>query len=159
MPAVTSVIDTITAVPLASLAPVKDDDGPYSFGHYLFGSFRTAAPHGTLPAGVHDVEGTYGIIAQVAGTFPPAAGFDSGWVDPFGIIRDSGERYHQLIGQVNLIHYLPLAGSVGVITDRFDLHYNGQLFLYPIYLFSPLNVGLYVGPGWSIDLFYMCVFA
>ena len=155
MPTVTDIIDAISTPPLASLQQVRDTNGPFAAGHYRLSDFHTDGAF-LLPAGTYSVSGTYGVIAQVTGTVPPAAGFQKGWVDPLGVIFDSGEVYHDLIGQVCLLHFLPITGA-GIITEQHDLHQLGETFLWPALIGSAASVGLYVAPNWQIDLYYLCV--
>jgi hypothetical protein len=155
VPSITSIIDTVATPPLASLQQVLDTGGPYGPGSYKLTTFTTNGAF-LLPAGTYGISGTYGVIAQVNGIIPPNAGFDVGWVDPGGIIFASGEVWEPLIGQVNLIHFLPITGA-GIITESHDLHRLQETFLWPALLGSAANVGLYVAPNWHVDLYYMCV--
>lgn len=155
MPTVTDVIDAIATPPLATLQQVRDTAGPYGPGSHTLDTFTTNGAF-LLPAGTYGISGTYGVIAQVSGLFPAAAGRQMGYVDPAGVIFASGELYHDLIGQVNLIHFLPITGA-GVITEFHDLHHISELFLWPSLIGSAAKLGLYVGPNWHLDLFYMCV--
>lgn len=155
MPSITDIIDAVATPPLASLQQVRDTNGPYSAGSHTLENFHTDGAF-LLPAGTYSISGTYGVIAQVAGTIPAAAGYYKGYVDPAGVIFASGENFLDLIGQVNLLHFLPITGA-GIITEFHDLHHLSELFLWPSLLGSAAKVGLYVGPGWQVDLFYMCV--
>jgi hypothetical protein len=94
------------------------------------------------------------VIAQVNGTIPINAGFRKGWVD--GAVFASGEVYEDLIGQVLLLHQLPISGAWEV-TEQHNLHQLSELFLWPALLGSPARIGLYVAPNWALDLYYMCV--
>lgn len=155
MPTVTDIIDTLASPPLASLQQVLDTGGPYGPGNYKLSTFTTSGAF-LLPAGTYSVSGTYGVIIQVNGTIPPAAGFRKGWVDPGGVIFASGEAYEDLIAQTNLLHFLPISGA-GIITESHDLHHLQEVYLWPALLGSAANIGLYVAPNWHVDLFYLCV--
>jgi len=155
MPADTSIIDTLATPPLASLQQVRDTNGPFAHGQYRFTQFHTDGAF-LLPAGDYSISGTYGCIVQVSGTIPARAGFQQGWVDPLGVIFASGERFHDLIAQVCLIHFLPITGA-GIITEAHDINHLQETFLWPVTVLSPAHLGLYVGPNWSVDVFYLCV--
>lgn len=153
MPAVTDVIDAIATPPLATLQQVLDTGAPYGPGSHTLDTFHTDGAF-LLPAGTYGVSGTYGVLVNVHGTIPPAAGLRKGWVD--GAIFASGEVYFDLIAQVVLLHQLPLTGA-WVPTELHDCNALSQLFLWPALLGSPAKIGLYVGPNWNVDLYYMCV--
>lgn len=155
MPSITDVIDAIATPPLASLQQVLDTNGPFGPGSHTLTQFHTDGAF-LLPAGTYNISDTYGCIVQVNGVFPPAAGFQKGYVDPFGVIFGTGELYHDLIAQFNLLHTLPLTGAK-LITERHDIHFNEELILWPGLIGSASTVGLYVGPNWHVDLYYMCV--
>lgn len=155
MPSVTDIIDAVATPPLASLQQVLDTGGPYGPGSHTLQNFTTNGAF-LLPAGSYSVSGTYGVIAQVSGVIPRATGFYLGYNDPAAVILPSGDRYADLIGQVNLIHFLPITGAA-VITEYHDLHHVSELFLWPALLGSAAKLGLYVAPNWGIDLYYMCV--
>lgn len=155
MPVVTDIIDTVTSPPLATLQQVRDTNGPYAPGHYKFDHFHTDGAF-LLPAGDYSISGTYGAIVQVAGAIPPDVGILNGWVDPAGVIFASGERYLSLIGQLVLLHFLPITGA-GIITESHDIQHLQETFLWPALLGSAANIGLYVAPNWHLDVFYLCV--
>lgn len=155
MPTITDIIDTISSPPLAALQQVLDTGGPYGAGNYKLANFTTGGAF-LLPAGTYSVSGTYGVIAQVHGAIPVAAGFYKGWVDPAGVVFASGERFNDMICQLNLLHFLPISGA-GIITETHDIHHLQETFLWPALLGSAANVGLYVAPNWSVDLYYLCV--
>jgi hypothetical protein len=154
MPTITDIIDTVATPPLAALQQVLDTNGPFGPGDYKFDHFHTDGAF-LLPAGNYSVSTTYGVIAVARGVFPPAAGFSVGWVDPGGLVQSSGEVYHDLLGQVALLHFLPITG-MGIITELHDLHRTIEAFLWPALIGSAANVGLYVAPNWSFDMFYLC---
>lgn len=152
MPVDTSIIDTVTTPPLASLQQVLDLGGPYS-GDHTFSTFMTNGAF-LLPAGTYAVGGTYGVIVQTS-TFPAAAGRELGWNDAsFPTI--SGDQYFDRIAQVCLLHQLPITGAY-VISETFDVHLPSQLFLWPAYLGGGTRIGLHVFPNFAVELFYMCV--
>lgn len=155
MPTVTDIIDTVASPPLASLQQVLDTNGPFTAGHYKFSTFATTGGF-LLPAGSYSISGTYGAIVQVHGTIPPRAGYKKGWVDPAGVVFASGEVYQDLIAQLNLLHFLPITGA-GIITETHDIHKLQETFLWPALLGSAANIGLYVAPNWTVDVFYLCV--
>lgn len=153
MPTITDVIDAIATPPLASLQQVLDTTGPYSAGSHTLTQFTTNGAF-LLPAGTYGVSGTYGVLVNVNGSIPTAAGRQLGWVD--GAIFASGEVYYDRIAQVVLLHQLPIT-SAWVITEQHDCFGLSQLFLWPALLGSPAQLGLYVAPNWHVDLYYMCV--
>lgn len=153
MPSVTSLVDTVTTPPLASLQQVLDTNGPYAAGDHTISQFHTTGGF-LLPAGNYDVGGTYGIIVQ-ASTFPSSAGRLLGWNDAaFPTI--SGDTYYDRIAQVCLLHQLPITGAY-VITETYDIHLPSQLQLWPVYIGSGSKIGLHVFPNFAVDLFFLCV--
>jgi hypothetical protein len=153
MPTSTSIIDTVSTPPLASLQQVLDTNGPFSAGDHTISTFVTNGAF-LLPAGTYDIGGTYGVIVQ-ASTFPASAGRVLGWNDvTFPTI--SGDEYFDRIAQVCLLHQLPITGAY-VITETFDIHLPSQLLLWPVYLGSAAKVGLHVFPNFAVELFWMCV--
>lgn len=153
MPSVTSVIDTVTTPPLASLQQVLDTNGPYAAGDHTLQQFHTNGAF-LLPAGDYDIGGTYGVIVQ-ASAFPLAAGRLLGWNDAtYPTI--SGDSYRDRIAQICLLHQLPITGA-WIISETFDVHLPSQLFLWPVYIGSGGRIGLHVFPNFAVELFYMCV--
>lgn len=153
MPTATSVIDTVTTPPLASLQQVLDTNGPYAAGDHTLTSFHTNGAF-LLPAGDYDIGGTYGVIVQ-ASTFPSGAGRLLGWNDA-AYPTISGDTYNDRIAQVCLLHQLPITGA-WMISQTFDIFLPSQLELWPVYIGSGGRIGLHVFPHFAIELFYMCV--
>jgi hypothetical protein len=153
MPTTTSIIETVTTPPLASLQQVLDTAGPYAGGDHTLSDFTTNGAF-LLPAGTYGVGGTYGLIVQ-ASTFPAAAGRTLGWNDAtFPTI--SGDNYHDRIAQVCLLHQLPITAAY-VISETFDVFLPSQMMLWPVYIGAGTKIGLHVFPNWAVELFYMCV--
>lgn len=153
MPAVTSIIDGVTTPPLATLQQVLDTNGPYGAGSHLLSSFHTGGAF-LLPAGTYDIGGSYGVVVQVEGAVPPQAGFTEGFND--GSVVGSGDRYNRRIAQICLLHQLPISGA-WVITEQHDQYGPQALYLWNINLGSPAKLGLFVSPGWHVDLYFMAV--
>lgn len=153
MPATVGIIDTVTTPPFATLQQVLDTGGPYSGGDHTLATFATNGAF-LLPAGVYDVSGTYGLIVQ-ASAFPARAGRTLGWNDAaFPTI--SGDTYQDRIAQVCLLRTLPITGAT-VITETFDITLPQQTQLWPVYIGAGIKLGLHVFPGFSVELFYLCV--
>lgn len=154
MPTSTSIIDALAAPPFATLNPVLDEGGPYPTGDYTLTSFFTSGAF-LLPAGFHDVGGTYGVIVNVNGAIPPAAGVTFGWVDSFTAIP-FGDIYHRRVCQLVLQHFLLISGS-WVTTFMTDINSFPDTNFWPVLVGSGGRLGLHVEPGWSVDLQYLCV--
>lgn len=153
MPTTTNIIDVISTPPLASLQQVLDTGGPYGPGSHTLTTFSTNGAF-LLPAGSYAVSGTYGVIAVVNGTIPPAAGFQIGWHDPLAI--SDASYYYDAIGQVLVQHQLPITGAW--VTAQLEwLHELQTFFYWTLSIGTPGRVGLYVAPNWHIDLYYLCV--
>lgn len=153
MPTSTSLIDTVTTPPLASLQQVLDTNGPYAGGDHTLSQFHTDGAF-LLPAGNYDIGGTYGLIVQ-ASTYPAFAGRLLGWNDAtYPTI--SGDEYRDRIAQVCLLHQLPITGA-WVISATYDIFLPSQLVLWPVYIGSGGRIGLHVFPNFAVELFYMCV--
>jgi hypothetical protein len=153
MPALTSVVDELTQPPFASLNAVLDLNGPFGTGDYNIDSFYTDGSF-LLPAGSHDIGGTYGVIVQV-GLVPPQVGFRIGWNDVLGT-AGSGDEWERRICQLVLQHYLPL-GGFWIPTLVQDLNLVSTYVAWPVLVLSGSRLGLHVDPGWSVDLYFMCV--
>jgi hypothetical protein len=147
------IIDSLSAPPFASLQPVLDLNGPYGPGDYTLPSFRTDGAF-LLPAGTYDVGGVYGLMVEVT-SIPPAAGLNFGWNDASFPIA-SGDYYLDRMVQVCLLHALPITGAT-IITERHEVHLVQELFLWSTLIGSAAQIGLHVNPGFSCDLFFMCV--
>lgn len=153
MPTSTSIIDTVSTPPLASLQQVLDTNGPYAGGDHTLTQFHTTGGF-LLPAGDYDWGGTYGVIVE-ASVFPASAGRLLGWNDAtYPTI--SGDSYLDRIAQVCLLHQLPITGA-WVISATYDVFLPTQLCLWPVYIGSGGRIGLHVFPGFTVELFPMCV--
>ena len=154
MPSATSVIDVITTPPLASLQQVLDTNGPYHAGDHEIVSFHTNGAF-LLPAGDHDVSGTYGVLV-IATTIPAAAGHTIGFNGLISGQDRSCDLWHDRIAQVCLFHQFPISGA-WLNTDIFDVHYASQLILWSVFVGSGGRIGLHIFPNWAVDLYFMCV--
>jgi len=153
MPTVTSIIDTLTTPPFASLQQVLDTGGPYS-GDNVLTTFTTTGAF-LLPAGTYPVNGTYGMIVAFH-TVPPGAGRVIGFN---GIVSGqdiSADIWIDQVAQVNSIRALPITGAQ-LITESVIVHQGNQLILWSPYLGTGQTIGLHVFPNWKVDLYYLCV--
>jgi len=153
MPVSTGIIDELSTPPFASLQQVLDTGGPYAAGDHTLVHFTTGGAF-LLPAGTYDIGGTYGVIVQVA-SIPARAGLTIGWNDGAEPII-SGDEYEDRMVQLCLVRTLPLTGA-HVITEVHNQYLVSQLYLWPVLLGSATRIGLHVNPGFSCDLFYLCV--
>lgn len=154
MPSITDIIDTVATPPLASLQQVLDTNGPFAPGDHTITQFHTNGAF-LLPSGNYSVGGTYGLLV-VASTIPGNAGQLIGFNGLVGGQDKDENTYADRIAQVVLYHQLPISGYWAA-TQRFDIHYSAELNLWPALIGSGGAVGLHVFPGWSVDLFWMCV--
>jgi len=153
MPTITSLIDEAISPPFATLNPVLDSNGPYATGNYNIDSFTTTGAF-LLPAGTYDIGGTYGVLVRVA-TVAPAVGVRTGWADATGV-ASGGDEWQRRICQLVLLHWLPIP-SLWIPTMVQDLNMFDTLVAWPVLLGSGSRLGLHVDPGWSVELFFMCV--
>lgn len=153
MPQVTDIIDTVASPPFATLQQVLDTNGPFTGGDHTITQFHTNGAF-LLPAGNHDVSGTYGLIVE-ASTFPASAGRVLGWNDAsFPTI--SGDEYLDRIAQVCILHDLPITGAT-IITATYDVRLPVQAILWSPLIGAGTKVGLHVFPNFAVELFWLCV--
>jgi hypothetical protein len=153
MPTTVNVIDLLSGPELAALQQVLDTGGPYGPGDYTLSDFTTNGAF-LLPAGTYSVSGTYGLIVQATGVFPPQAGFKIGWNDV--TIVASGDRYEDRIAQIVFLRTLPITGAK-VIQQIADVTLLSQAFFLDLLVGPALTIGLHVEPNWHVDLYYFCV--
>ncbi len=153
MPDITSIIDTVVTPPLGLLHPVLDTSGPYGFGDYTLTEFTTDGSF-TLPAGTHNVWGTYGVIVIPNGAIPVTWGQQIGW-DSGGAIGSEGNRYDNRICQLVTQHQL--FSGFWASLNYIDVHYVPQMTLWPFRLILSDRLGLHVEPDIAVDLYYLCV--
>lgn len=153
MPVVQGVVDSLVSPEFATLQYVLDEAGPFPTGDYTRDHFTTSGAF-LLPAGDYDIGGTYGAIVAVAGAIPPSAGLRFGWQD--ALTFPWGDVYDPRICQIVLQHFLPIPARY-VTTLMQDCASLDTLITWPVLIGSGARVGLHVEPGWSVDLYFMCV--
>lgn len=153
MPQNVSVIDNVSSPPLGLLRPVLDTSGPYGAGAHERATFTTDGTW-VLPAGTHDVTGTYGVVVVVNGAIPATWGYEIGFGSG-GALGDEGWRYDNRICQVVPLHQL--FTGVFIALDYVDVHYIPQAIFWPFRLVGSDRLGLYVSPSIMVDLYYLCI--
>ncbi len=152
----TGVANLLVTPPIALLRPIRDENGPYSFGDYTITEFLTTTTHGLLPAGTWPIGGTYGVMTFLSGAIPTTWGYDIGY-DSHGAIGVEGYRYFNRFAQVVVMHEA-IGGSFLTIQIQ-DIHYIQE---WVPTVFTPVGgdrLGLHVSPDISVDLFFMCLLA
>jgi hypothetical protein len=153
MPAPTSIVDVIASPSIGLLNPVLDTSGPFGAGSHVFTTFTTGGAM-LLPAGTYQVHGTYGVIVVPNGAIPVTWGhttqFDGG-----GPLDPVGDRYDNALCQVVPEHQI-LSGFYLPI-DRVEVHYVPEVIFWPFRLVGGDQLGLWVSPDITVDLFYLCV--
>jgi hypothetical protein len=140
MPSV-SIIDTLTGLPLGVLTPSVDTLGPYGPGNHRLTQWRDGAT-------TRNVSDTFGVVVQISGAIAPQLGRAPGFDDGGSV---NLQTYHQRITQLATLHQL--LGGAWVPTQTIDIYYAPQLVRWVESL--PGVIGLYVGPTWSVDLYYL----
>lgn len=139
--ATVGIIDTITKIPLGLLTPALDGNGP--FGHGVH-SLTTWKDGGTT----RNVSDTFGVVVQVSGAIAPQLGrllgFDDGGAVNLDVFQDR-------IVQVAALHQL--LGGAWVADQVQECYYAPQVIRWVEDL--PGKIGLYVGPTWSVDLYFL----
>jgi len=152
MPQTVSIIDTVLNLPLDALQQVLDTSGPYAAGDHTLTQFTTTGGF-VLPAGTYQVHGTYGVIWQANGTFPPEVGVSIGYSDP--LAYPVGDIYEPRLIQVVPQVQLPTTG-LWVATDITDGRTLRGLVTWPLHVANQ-RLGIHITPGWAFDLFYLCI--
>ena len=135
------IIDTITHLPLGALQPRLDGNGPYGAGNH---ALTTWDDSGTT----RNVSDTFGVVVQISGSIAPELGRFLGFDDGGIVVLDV---YRQPITQLAALHQL--FGGAWVASQVEYVLYAPQLFRWVESL--PGKIGLYVGPTWSVDLYYL----
>lgn len=154
MASITSLIDTIATPPLVSLQQVLDTSGPFASGDHVIDNFTTGGAF-LLPAGTYAVAGTYGVVIR-ATVIPAAAGRRVGFNGIVGGQDVSADEYFDIFAQLVLLKSFPISGAIYPIQVE-SIQRATQLVLWNGWTAAPNHIGLHVFPGWTVDLYWMCV--
>jgi hypothetical protein len=144
MPSVVqTLIDFLAAPPLEVLTLALDANGPYGPGNH---SFTTWLQGATTRALVD----TYGVYVQWNGAIPPELGRELGYDDGVNV---SGDRFSLRVAQLVTMQNVASGGHVP--SHYYDVRFLPSLFRWEDGV--PAQLGLYVLPGASIDLFYLVI--
>lgn len=154
MPTVTGIIDGLATPPLVSLQQVLDTNGPFSGGDHVLDNFHTDGAF-LLPAGDYAVLTTFGVLVRTT-TIPARSGFTIGFNAVVGGQDVSADTFEDRIAQVCLLKSFPITSAI-LPVETVDVHMATQLILWPGLIAAPNHVGLHVFPGFSVDLYWMCV--
>jgi len=153
MPVPSGVVDFLAFPPVGTLNPVLDTNGPFGFGSHTFTTFHTTGAFG-LPAGTYQVHGTYGCIIRVNGTIPATWGRTVGY-DSGGAVGFEGIVFENRFAQVVLMHQL-LSGFFATVLEEDAVH-TAETFFWPFRLIGGDQLGLWVSPGITVDVYYLCI--
>jgi len=140
MPSV-GVIDIIEHLPIGTLTPRLDGNGPFGPGNHIISTWNDS---GTT----RNVDDTFGVIVQINGAIAPKLGRIPGFSDGGAVDL---EIYEDRITQLATLHQM--FGGAWIPTQVEDVTFAPQLFRWVESL--PGRVGLYVSPTWHVDLFFL----
>jgi len=135
------IIQSFTQLPLGLLDTAVDLAGPYGPGIH---SLTTLNNGGTI----RNVSDTFGAVFQISGAIAPKLGLTPGYDDG---VAFSGDEYSSRVLQVVQLFQVRSGKWVGAaVTDMFRMPY-----LLRWVEDQPGKIGLYVGPTWSVDIYYL----
>lgn len=135
------IIDVINNLPIGLLQPRLDGNGPYGPGNH---SLTTWSDGGVTK----NVDNTFGVVVQISGSIAPYVGVTYGFDDGGEVVTDV---YEQRITQLVTLHQM--FGGNWVATSVVDVFVAPYLIRWVEAL--PGKIGLYVGPTWHVDLYYL----
>lgn len=140
MPDPIGIIEQFLHPPLAVMTEAFDPRGPYGFGSHTLT---------TVGNGVDSVATSFGVLVTHH-TVPEEWGRDVGYLDVSEGL--SLYRWQPWYAQVGVLHQL-LATGANIWTQVDECQFPIHLVLWETA--RPNLIGLYVQPGWEVDLYWL----
>jgi hypothetical protein len=135
------IIDVISHLPIGTLTPLLDADGPFTAGNHALTTWHDGIT-------IRNVSDSFGVIAQVNGAIAPKLGRAIGFDDGGTVNLD---LFEERIVQIAALHQLLGGAWIGTSVD--EVFYLPYLIRWAEAL--PGKLGLYVAPTWAIDLYFL----
>lgn len=136
-----SIIQTISQLPLGVLSPFLDADGPFTAGNHALTTWHDGVT-------LRNVSDTFGVIVQINGAIAAQLGRVTGFDDGGIVVLD---EYEDRIVQVAVLHQL--FGGAWIASQISDIFVAPFMIRWAEAL--PGKLGLYIGPTWSLDLYFL----
>jgi len=135
------IIQSFTQLPLGLLDVALDAAGPYGPGNHALTTWMQGAT-------VRNVSDTFGVVIQINGAIAPKLGLIPGFDDGGTIQLDLFQTRILQVAQL-----FQLRSGTWVAADARNVNYAPYLLRWVED--QPGKIGLYVGPTWAVDLYYL----